>query len=73
MSAKKIHAIESSIVKDGIGLTKKVLISLEEAPNFAMRCFTIQPGGHMPNHTAIGIILGSLFVFILPGIFRVYK
>lgn len=51
MSVKKIHAIESSIVENGIGVTKKVLISPEEGPNFAMRCFTIQPGGLMPNHT----------------------
>ncbi len=51
MSVKKNQAIESSIVKDGNGVTKKVLISLDEAPNFAMRCFIIQPGGSMPNHT----------------------
>ena len=51
MSAKKSREIEASVVKDAIGVTKKVLISQDEAPNFAMRRFTIQPGGQMPNHT----------------------
>jgi len=51
MSVKKSHEIEATVVKEGIGVRKKVLISLEDAPNFAMRCFTIQPGGRMPNHT----------------------
>ncbi len=32
-------------------MSKQVLISAEEAPNFAMRCFTIQPGGSMLLHT----------------------
>ncbi len=32
-------------------MSKQVLISAEEAPHFAMRCFTIQPGGKMPLHT----------------------
>lgn len=51
MSVKHTHEIETSIVKDAIGVTRKMLIPLEEAPNFAMRCFIIQPGGSMPNHT----------------------
>lgn len=51
MSVKHIHEIEASIVKDGVNVTRKMLISPEEAPNFAMRCFVIQPGGGMPNHT----------------------
>ncbi len=29
----------------------QVLISPERAPNFAMRRFTMQPGGSMPEHT----------------------
>ena len=51
MYVKHIDEIGETVVNNGIGVTKKVLISLEEAPNFAMRCFIIQPGGSMPNHT----------------------
>lgn len=51
MSVRHIHEIEVSAVKDGTGVTKKILISSEEAPNFAMRCFTFHPGGKMPKHT----------------------
>lgn len=51
MLVKHIQDVEASVVKNGNGISKKVLISLEEAPNFAMRCFIIQPGGSMPNHT----------------------
>ncbi|MDD3596622.1 cupin domain-containing protein, partial [Sulfuricurvum sp.] len=29
----------------------KMLLSPEESPNFAMRNFTIDAGGHMPLHT----------------------
>ena len=52
MSIKHIHEIESSIVKDAVGVTRKMLIPLEEAPNFIMRSFTIHPGSSMPNHTS---------------------
>lgn len=51
MSVKHIRKIDATAVDNGIGVTKKVLISLDEAPNFAMRFFIIQPGGSMPNHT----------------------
>lgn len=51
MSVKKLKNVPSTPVENGIGVTRKVLISLQEAPNFAMRTFTIQPGGNMPNHT----------------------
>ncbi len=51
MSVKNINEIIPSVVSGGEGVTKQVLISLQEAPNFAMRCFTIDPGGKMPNHT----------------------
>ena len=51
VSVKHLQEIEALVVKNGIGVTKKVLISLEEAPNFAMRCFSFQPGGKMPSHT----------------------
>lgn len=48
---KNIQDVNAEAVQSGIGVTRKVLISPEEAPNFAMRCFEIQPGGSMPNHT----------------------
>ncbi|MEA4910086.1 MAG: cupin domain-containing protein [Chloroflexi bacterium] len=51
MSVKHIDQIETTNIPNGTGVTRKMLISLEEAPNFAMRCFTIQAGGRMPNHT----------------------
>jgi len=51
MNVKNIDHVTAEIIQSGIGVTKKVLISQEEAPNFAMRCFEIQPGGSMPNHT----------------------
>ena len=38
-------------VAAGTGTTMQMLISPESAPHFAMRCFTIAPGGGMPNHT----------------------
>jgi len=38
-------------IKDGEKTSKQVLISREEAPNFAMRRFIIEAGGFMPLHT----------------------
>lgn len=51
MSVKHSDEIERSEVKDGVGVTRRVLISPSEAPNMAMRIFTIQPGGRLPLHT----------------------
>ena len=51
MPVKHSQDIESVAVAGGVGVTKKTLISLAEAPNFEMRCFIIQPGGNMPRHT----------------------
>jgi quercetin dioxygenase-like cupin family protein len=44
-------AIPKSVVAAGSGTFIQVLIGAEKAPNFAMRCFTIEPGGGIPNHT----------------------
>lgn len=38
-------------VDAGRGVSMQVLISGDEAPNFAFRKFVIEPGGHMPKHT----------------------
>lgn len=51
MSVKHIQDIPVESVPNATGVTKAVLISAEEGPNFAMRKFSIQPGGSMPLHT----------------------
>jgi len=43
--------IPSREVTAGTKTTMQVLIAPEAAPNFAMRCFTIEAGGGMPKHT----------------------
>jgi len=42
---------ESLEVTAGQGTTMQVLISSEEAPNFAFRKFVMEPHGGMPKHT----------------------
>lgn len=37
-------------VKAGAGTTRQVLIGPDTGPNFALRKFTIAPGGSMPRH-----------------------
>ena len=51
MNVKKIKNIKSEIVSAGEGTSRRVLISSDEAPNFAMRKFIIEPGGGIPAHT----------------------
>jgi quercetin dioxygenase-like cupin family protein len=51
MTVRHAKDIESSQIEVGRGVTRQVLISPDEGPNFAMRKFTIQPGGGMPKHT----------------------
>ena len=50
MSIKKINEIKKEKVNAGVNTFKQVLISADEAPNFAMRKFIIEPGGSMPLH-----------------------
>ncbi len=38
-------------VQAGSGTSMQILIGLDDAPNFAMRRFIMEPGGGMPNHT----------------------
>jgi quercetin dioxygenase-like cupin family protein len=78
MNVKRIDSVTAETVKSGVGVTKKVLISHEEAPNFAMRCFEIQPGGSMPNHTnrvehEQFVLSGSAKIGIGEEIFEVKK
>ncbi len=51
MFVKNINDIKIEKIASGVDTFKQVLISSEEAPNFAMRKFIIQPGGSMPMHT----------------------
>jgi len=51
MIHRKSGGIEKVGQKAGKGVSMQMLLSLEEAPNFAMRCFSIEAGGHMPFHT----------------------
>ncbi len=51
MSHKKLNQIPKEKISAGEGASKQVLIGSEEGPNFAMRKFTIEPGGFMPMHT----------------------
>jgi quercetin dioxygenase-like cupin family protein len=43
--------IPKKTVQAGSDTSMQALISSEDAPNFAMRRFIMQPGGGMPNHT----------------------
>lgn len=44
-------SVPKSPVPAGTKTSIQVLIPPDRAPHFAMRCFTIEPGGGMPNHT----------------------
>ena len=51
MPVKHLNNIPIEAMNVGKGVSRQILISPEEAPNFAMRRFIMQPGGGMPNHT----------------------
>lgn len=51
MFVKQMKDVPTEEVKAGTKTTRQVLISPTEGPNFAMRKFTIEPGGGMPMHT----------------------
>ncbi len=53
MSIKHIKDIQKDVVKSGANAYMQMLISSDEAPNFIMRKFTIEPGGEIPLHTNI--------------------
>lgn len=50
MAVKKITDIPYESVSGGIKTSRKVLIGSDEAPNFTMRKFRIEPGGKIPKH-----------------------
>jgi quercetin dioxygenase-like cupin family protein len=51
MPVKHLTDVPLEPVKAGEGVTFQILIGPDEAPNFAMRRFIMEPGGGMPNHT----------------------
>lgn len=51
MSVKHTHEVEAKNVAAGKDTTIQVLISSQEGPHFAMRKFSMLPGGGMPRHT----------------------
>ena len=51
MIKKTISDIEAVEQKAGRGVSMKMLISPQDAENFAMRQFCIKSGGYMPLHT----------------------
>lgn len=51
MPVKHAEDVEKKNVAAGKDTTIQVLISAQEGPNFALRKFSMQPGGGMPPHT----------------------
>jgi len=50
-SVRPADSVESVDVGAGRETVRRVLIDDAQAPNFALRKFTMQPGGGMPRHT----------------------
>ena len=51
MTIKKMTEVPKAVVGAGEKTWIQVLIGPDEGPHFAMRRFTIEPGGFMPYHT----------------------
>ncbi len=51
MTVKHSNEVEAKNVSAGKDTTIQVLISSQEGPNFALRKFSMLPGGGMPRHT----------------------
>ncbi len=51
MPVKHADEVPYQPVNAGKDTTIQILISPEEGPHFAMRRFTMKPGGGMPKHT----------------------
>ncbi|MDX1395875.1 MAG: cupin domain-containing protein [Gemmatimonadota bacterium] len=51
MSVRHVDDFELNDVAAGSGTRTQVLIGPEQAPNFALRRFVMEPGGGMPLHT----------------------
>ena len=51
MHIKSLNTIPKEKINAGKNTFRQVLIGSDEAPNFAMRRFIIEPGGEIPKHT----------------------
>ena len=51
VTLKHANEVQAQDVAAGKDTRIQVLISSKEGPNFALRRFTMQPGGGMPRHT----------------------
>ena len=51
MYVKNINDIKKETVEVGDKTQRQILIGPDNAPNFAMRRFILEPGGSMPEHT----------------------
>ena len=68
---------EAIEISAGQGTSMQVLISSDEAPNFALRKFRMEPYGSMPKHTNVVeheqyVLSGSATLEIADEIFEVY-
>ena len=73
---RKKNTRESLEVTAGQGTTMQILISSEEAPNFAFRKFVMNPHGGMPRHTNLVeheqyVLRGSGIIEIGDEVFQV--
>jgi quercetin dioxygenase-like cupin family protein len=50
-SVKRADDVPAQDVTAGSATTRQMLIGPDEGPHFALRRFTMQPGGGMPAHT----------------------
>ncbi len=51
MPARPSDSIPSETISTGTSIRRQVLIGADEGPHFAMRKFSMGPGGSMPLHT----------------------
>jgi quercetin dioxygenase-like cupin family protein len=51
MAVRHADQVAAEPVRAGSGTTRQVLIGPDEGPHFALRRFTMEPGGGMPAHT----------------------
>ncbi len=75
---RKFSQVQEDTIPVGEGVSRKMLISPEEGPHFAMRSFSIAPGGFMPMHTNSVeheqfILQGSAEVTVGDDVFTVEK
>ena len=73
---RKNGSRESLEVTSGQGTSMQILISSEEAPNFAFRKFVMEPHGGMPKHTNLVeheqyVLRGSGIIEIADEVFEV--